>query len=111
MKIKNHYFGKHKHKKSWAHNRHRNIALLRSNIGTTLNRPISKYAPKKPVFFVSPPKKQASKGGKKEVRMLKASKNQEDTRRQKRRISFLITLLFGSEKFVSCQFSSLGVLS
>ena len=26
--------GKHKHKKSWAHNGHQNIALLHSNIGT-----------------------------------------------------------------------------
>ena len=28
--------GKHKHKKSWAHNGHRNIALLSSNVGTTI---------------------------------------------------------------------------
>ena len=53
-------------------------SALRPVVQTPLNGPISKYAPKKPVFFVPPPKKQASKGGKKEVRMLKASKNQED---------------------------------
>ena len=60
---------------------------------------------------MSPPKKQGSKGGKKEVRMLKASKNQEDKKTKETRISFLITLPLGSGKFVSCQFSSLGVLS
>ena len=35
--------GKHKHKKSWAHNGHRNIALLRSNIGTIINQRLLNY--------------------------------------------------------------------